>query len=467
MVTLLEAGPQLGGVIDAVEVDGLPVEAGPDSFVIRKPEAVELCRELGLGPRLLQAGATGAFVVAREKLLPYPPDSAFGVPSDAESILRWSGLSVRGRLRAITDLWRPARPSESDESIGSLLTRRLGDECARVLVGPLLAGINSGDPDHLSVRSTFPELVDWERLYGSLIRGSRAARRARNLGATREGHADARPTGLFASLEGGLSALVDALREAVGADRIRLSTAAASVALDRDAGGWRIRIRGSTETMDADGVVLATPAFVSAELLREEAAELAAELAGIPYGSTAVVALAYPGGTGDALPAGSGFIVPPGAAMGGRPLSVTACTWVSRKWPDARYRDRAVVRAFVGRAGDETILQRTDPELVATVVHDLDAVLPLGAAPEAAGLIRWPRSMPQYEVGHAERVRRIGAGVDALPGLALAGSAYGGVGIADVVRTAGDAAERIFDHIRRRAGGPAAMAGYALEENDG
>jgi oxygen-dependent protoporphyrinogen oxidase len=477
VVTLIEAGTRLGGVIDAVEVDGPPVEAGPDSFVVRKPEAVELCRELGLGSQLIQPGATGAFVIARGKLLPYPPDSAFGVPSDAESILRWPGLSARGRLRAVTDLWRPARPPEGDESIGSLLTRRLGDECARVLVGPLLAGINSGDPDRLSVRSTFPELADWERLYGSLIRGSRAARRARTRlvartdgdgGETRApGQAEATPTGLFSSLEGGLSTLVDALHQAIGDERIRLSTAASSVELDRHAGKWRIGLRGSAETIDADGMVLATPAFVSADLLRARAADMAADLDAILYGSTAVVALAYPPGTGDTLPGGSGFIVPPGAVMGGRSLSITACTWVSRKWPDARYGDRAVVRAFVGRAGDEAILEGTDPELVATVVHDLDAVVPLGAAPEAAAMARWPRSMPQYEVGHAERLRRIVARVESLPGLALAGSAYGGVGIADVVRGAGEAAERVFGHLRRAEDAAATMAGYALEGKDG
>jgi oxygen-dependent protoporphyrinogen oxidase len=274
-------------------------------------------------------------------------------------------------------------------------------------------------------------------------------------------------SGLFASLEGGLSTLVDALRGAIGPDRIRLGAAAEGVAFDPGKSTWQVRLRGPAGALEADGVILATPAFVSADLLGGHAPNVAADLAGIPYGSSAVVALAYPAETAGSLPDGTGFIVPPGAVVRGRSLSVTACTWISRKWPEARYGDRAVIRAFVGRAGEEAILERTDLELVAAAVHDLDAVVPLGAAPEAAGLVRWPRSMPQYEVGYGERLRRIDAGARSLPGLALAGSAYGGVGIADVVRGAGDAAERVFEHLRCADDAPATMAGYALEGNDG
>jgi oxygen-dependent protoporphyrinogen oxidase len=461
-VTVVEATDRLGGAVRSMDLDGVAVEAGPDSFVVRKPWAVELCEELGLGRELIQPGASGAFVWARDGLVPYPQRTAFGVPSDVESLLRWPGMSVSGRLRAVTDLWRPARrPREGaapeDESIGSLATRRLGAECAGVLVGPLLAGINSGDPDRLSVAATFPELLEWERAHGSLIRGARASRRAASRSrrqASPYGRSDIAAGALFATLRGGLSVLVDALGTAIGDDHVSLGAEVDGI--ERAGAAFRVRCRrtdnpndgASPSELDADAIVLASPAYVTARLLSGVDAEAAELLASMDYGSSAVVALAYPDGTAAGLPHGTGLIVPPGSAARGRPLSVTAATWLSRKWPDAAFGDRAVVRAFVGRAGDERALAMTDPELVATVVHDLDAVTPLGVAPDAAAIARWEREMPRYDVGHVERVERIERLVSATPGVFVTGSAYRGVGIADVVRHAGETAERVLEHLR-------------------
>ncbi len=455
-VTVVEATERLGGAVRSIELDGIGVgvEAGPDSFVVRKPWAVELCDELGLASRLVSPGANGAFVWARGALVPFPERSAFGIPSDAGTMLGWPGLSVRGRLRAATDLWRPARRVPAggqppDESIGSLVTRRLGEECARVLVGPLLAGINSGDPDRLSTAATFPELLAWERAYGSLIRGSRearhATRRARQQASAGPASSGARISrAMFATLRGGLSGLVAALVAAIGSERVALRAPVEGI--ERTGGALRVSAGGLE--LDADAVVLATPAFVSSALLTATNPDASEELASIAYGSSAVVALAYPPGTGERLPAGTGFIVPPGSVAGARPLTVTACTWLSRKWPESAFGDRAIVRAFVGRAGDEGALAMSDPELVATVVYDLDAVTPLGAAPEAAAIARWERAMPQYEVGHLDRVDRIDASLARTPGVFLTGSAYRGVGIADVVRQAGETADRVRAYLR-------------------
>jgi hypothetical protein len=173
-----------------------------------------------------------------------------------------------------------------------------------------------------------------------------------------------------------------------------------------------------------------------------------AELAAIPYGSSAVVALAYPPGSADRLPDATGFIVPPGSVAGGSPTVVTACTWVSRKWPSAAFGDRAVIRAFVGRAGDEAALELSDPELVAAVARDIGAIAPLGTTPDGAAVMRWERSMPQYELGHLDVVDRIeGALARDVPGLFVTGSAYRGVGIADCVRQANEAAARVLEHL--------------------
>ena len=182
--------------------------------------------------------------------------------------------------------------------------------------------------------------------------------------------------------------------------------------------------------------------------MRHLSAEAAGELEAIPYGSSAVVVLAYPPGSAGHLPDGTGCIVPQGSTADGESLTVTACTWRSRKWPDPQaFGDRAVVRAFVGRAGDEGVLERSDPEIVATVVRDIERIARLGEVPEAAGLVRWERAMPQYEVGHVERVERIHRALDRVPGLFVTGSAYRGVGIADCVRDATETAERVRAHL--------------------
>lgn len=450
-VTLLEAGERLGGKLAPMTLegpggaDGLVVEGGADSFVVRKPWAVELCEELGLADELIAPGARGASVWARDRLLPYPERSAFGVPSHVESLLRWPGLSRRGRLRAAMDVYRPRRKGGDDESIGSLIERRMGREAASVLVGPLLAGINSGDPWRLSVRATFPELAEWERVYGSLVRGARAALRPpRDAAPASPGR---RAGALFATVRGGFDRLIEALAAAIGPERIHTRDRVERIS--RGVDGFEVfGDDPSSPAIPADAVVVTTPGDVTAGLIGLLAGDAARELEGIPYGSSAVVALAYPPGTGERLPDSTGFIVPPGSVAGGDPVAITACTWLSRKWPAPEtFGDRAVLRAFVGRAGHEEDLARADPELVAAVVRDVERISPVAEMPEAAGVVRWERSMPQYEVGHLERVERIERAIGRVPGLFVAGSAYRGVGIADCIRQANEAAERVRTYL--------------------
>lgn len=444
-VTVLEAADRPGGKLRTGELAGVPVEEGADSFVVGKPEALDLCFELGLGDDVVSPAPGPAQVWTRRGLVPYPSPSAFGVPTDAESILRWPGLSVGGRIRALRDLIAPARRGEADESIASLASRRLGPEAAAVLVGPLLAGITAGDPARIGVAATFPELATWERRHGSLIRGARAsARAARGEGA---------PGPLFATVWSGLSRLVDTLAGRLGPERLQLGAPVASVGLRE---GRPAVLAG--EEHRADAVVLATPAFESARLLGEVAPEASAGLAAIRYVSTAVVSLVYPPDTLGRLPAGSGFIVPPaGRGPGGRAFAVTAATFVSSKWPRREHATRAVVRCFVGRDGDQEALALDDGELVNRVVADLEAACGIGAEPTASRVSRWNRAMPQYEVGHLERLAAIEGSLAAAPGVFVTGSAYRGVGIADCVRQAGETAERVRAYLAtpRTSGRPA------------
>ncbi|MGZ8592125.1 MAG: protoporphyrinogen oxidase [Actinomycetota bacterium] len=420
-VVVLEADQRPGGRLRTVRVGDLDLDAGPDSFVARKPWAVDLCASLGL--ELEDPGASGAFVWTERGLVPMP-SSALGVPADLDELARWPAMSRRGRLRALSDLVRRARPREDDEALGALLRRRLGDEATNVLVAPLLAGLFAGEVDRLGVRATFPELAAWERDFGSLIRGAKASlRSARGAGP------------IFRRPLGGPERLVAGLTDAIGPERVHASARASSV----DPGPGGLVVRGARGETAAAAVVLATPAFAAADLLAGAAPRSSAALAAIPYVSTAVVLLVYPAGTGDGLPASTGFVVPSGRAP------MTAATFLSRKWPAPAYGNRAVLRCFVGAAGSEDVLDASDEDVVGAVCRHLAAVLPLPERPEASAVVRWPRSMPQYGVGHRELVSAI---EDVLPpGIFVTGNAYRGVGVADTVRGAMETAGRVRAHL--------------------
>jgi protoporphyrinogen/coproporphyrinogen III oxidase len=437
-LVLLEAGDRLGGKLRTVDLDGLKVEGGADSFVVRKPWAVDLCRRLGLEDRVIIPGTGGASVWTDRGLVPLPGRSAFGVPGRVRDLARWPGLSSRGKARALADLVLPSRRSREDESLASLARRRLGPEAARILVEPILAGLHAGDPERLSVLATFPELAAWERDHGSLIR---AARRA--LAIEDEPGRGRKP--LFATLWGGLELLVGALAERIEPPRIHLGAPVSS--LSASVTGYGIEVSGGARAVDA--IVLATPAFESARLLGAVNAEAAEGLSGIPYASTAVVLLEYARGTADRLPEeGTGFVVPAGDRM------ITACTWYSRKWPTEAFGDRAVVRCYVGRAGSEAALELPDEELASAADAEVRAARPVGPPPEAWRVVRWNRSMPQYEVGHLDRLRRVEAALAATPGIFLAGSAYRGVGIADCVWQGREAADQALAHVGRMRDAP-------------
>jgi protoporphyrinogen/coproporphyrinogen III oxidase len=436
-VTVVEGSNRPGGKLYTIDLDGLPVEAGADSFVVRKPWAVELCAKLGLADEVVIPGSWGAFVWTGGELVAYPDRAPFGIPSDLGDLLRWQGLPRGPKLRALGDLVKPRRKAAGDEPLGSLLRRRLGSGASRILVEPLLAGLHAGDPMRLSVLATFPELKDWETRHGSLIRGAKAAVAAAGEEA---GH---KP--LFASLWGGLSGLVDRLVEVIGEERLRLrhrvralrmNDHRLSVLIDGAGGG----------PFPADAVVLATPADEAARILAAITEEASRALAEVPYASTAMILLAYPPGTASLLPQGTGLVVPHGEA------TITACTWVSRKWPRKEFGERALVRCFVGRAGSEEALALPDDQLTAIVSKEVEAATPLGVPPDAVRVVRWDRSMPQYEVGHGQRVGRIEEILSAVPGVFLAGSAYRGVGIPDCIRQGGEAAHRVLEYLQRLNG---------------
>jgi oxygen-dependent protoporphyrinogen oxidase len=411
-VVVYERAPSPGGVIaPPVEVGDLRLEPGPDSFAARKHWGPDLARELGLA--LEGPGASGAFLWTRAGLVPYLRGVPFGIPGDVGDVLRWPGLSARGRLRALGDLVLRNR-SREDETLGALLRRRLGDEATDRAIAPLLAGLHAGDVDRLSAEATFPELIAWERAQGSLVRGAQAAERAAR-------RAAAGP--LFQRPRGGMRALVDALAGRLG-HRIRTGTDVLEVSPGA--------VRTSDGVDEVDAVVLACRTGDAASLLGVVAPP---DLRRIRSVSTAVVFLVYPSGSADALPDATGFVVPRGEAP------MTAATFLSRKWPEEAFGDRAVLRCFVGADGSEDVLEATDEAIVEACSRHLAAILDL-PAPTAWRVHRWPSTMPQYEPGHLDRVRRIRSALP--PGIVVVGADLDGVGVSDLIRAAGEAAREVL-----------------------
>lgn len=422
-VVVLEAGDAVGGKMRSVTVGGVRVEAGPDSLLARKPWAVDLCRELGLGDALIGSAVADAQLWDGHRPLPFPR-GVLGIPVELFRFLAWPGLPLTARARVFGDLVVPKRDDTGqEESVGELLRRRVGVRATESLVAPLLGGVVGGDVDRLSVESTFPELAAWERRHRSLILGARAA-------------AKRRPAGggpVFVTLRGGLERLPHALADVIGMHRVRTGVLVQEVV----SRGGRYLVRHADGEEPADAVIATAPPRALAEMLPPVAGGLREPLTALKAASTALVALVYAEGTAEVLGRTSGFI-----ARGGS-LPIRAATIVSAKWPDPSFGSRAVVRCFVG---DHAELRRDDDEIVGDAGAALAHVYGLPVEPEAGHVVRWPHAMPQYEVGHVARVAAIDGALP--PGIVVAGQGFRGVGISDCVRQANEAASRVVAHLR-------------------
>lgn len=436
-VTVLEKKARVGGNIITERCDGFVLDGGPDSFLATKPEALELCRELDLGSELVRPRAHVAYVARGGRLLPMPAGMVLGIPTRIWPFVRSELLSWPGKLRVASELFTLRGHAErDDESIEAFLTRHFGREAARTIGAPLLGGIFAGDASALSVEATFPELRRIEARYGSLIRGFLKERRRRAADTPGPQAPAAGPVSPFVSLRGGMQGLVDKLVARLGPDDFRLGAAFDRVA--RSAAGGFTVVLASGERLEADAVVMAVPAPVAAKLVPDT--ELATELRAVDFASTATVFLAF---DERALPAavdGVGFVAPPGES------GLIAATWVSSKWAERAPEGTLLIRAFVGGARTPAPAVGPDAgeaELVPFVLRELERFLgPLGS-PRFSRVFRYPEANPQPTLGHRARLDRIAARLQALPGLALAGAGYDGVGIPDCIRQGRLVAERI------------------------
>ncbi|AWR86809.1 protoporphyrinogen oxidase [Meiothermus taiwanensis] len=431
-ITLLEATARLGGKITTVAEHGFVLEGGPDAVVRYKPWALELMQKLGLENRIVgtKPAHPSALIHDGREARPIPAGLQMVIPGDLWALARTPLLSPFGKARALLDLLLPQGTPE-DEPFGAFIERRLGRQVWERLVAPLSGGIYGGDPYELSTLAAFPQLKALEEQHGSLIRGAIRQRRAR--GSREKGQ-------LFASLEGGLGTLVEAIQARLSRIEIRLNTPV--TALERT-GGWRIHTpQGS---LQADALVLATPARTAGELLKPLHPEAAAALRQIPYGASSTVTFAF---AKEQLPprVGHGMLM---AAQQG--FSVRGFTWIDQKWPGRAPEGYGLVRAYFSG------LEASKEELARLALHDLARLWGRAPEPLHTWVFHWPEGLPRYTVGHRERVSQA-LRAQELPGLFLAGAAYHGVGLPEVIRMGQEVAERVLAFAGKPTGAETALS---------
>ena len=446
--TVLEASPAWGGKIVTHKIGNLITEAGPDSFLSTKPAGLQLIAKLGLTDELINTNETGkkAFVYSSGRLRELPEGLIAITPGQVGPYLKSGLLSFGGVARMGLEVVLPANRSGADESLASFVRRRFGREVFERMMEPLMAGIYAGDAEHMSIKATFPRFVELEQAHGSVLRGMLAARSSR----TQELSGTVRRT-MFISLKPGLEALVTALVRRLTAQGVTVRSGVSVESLrvrSHRLGRWTYDIMlQDRSALSVDSLVLATPAFVAADLLRPLTPIAAGLLDMIPYASTGTVALAYPASVIGGNIQGFGFVVP---RVERRDL--IAATWTSLKWPHRAPPEQLLARCYVGGAGRESILELDDKALIARVRAELREICGLTAEPTYVEVNRWMKAMPQYRLGHLERLEQAEVALSRYGGLVLTGSAYRGVGIPDCIREGTVAAEKVVRYLSGERG---------------
>ncbi|MEU7000523.1 protoporphyrinogen oxidase [Nonomuraea sp. NPDC046570] len=432
-VTVLEGASRIGGKLIASEIAGVSVDEGAEAMLARRPEGKDLATQVGLADDLVAPGPTGGAVYTRGALRPMPKGQVMGVPADLAELARSGIVSPGGLLRVPLDQVLPATLVRTDVSVAAYIRARMGAEVVERLVEPLLGGVYAGRSDMLSLEATMPRIAAVARSERSLLSAAReiVADTPKNAGP------------VFTTLRGGLGTLPEAVAKASGAD---VRTGVTVRELHRTPEGWRL-VTGPVprpEVIDADAVIVAAPGPAAARLLADEVPKAAAELARIDYASMAIITLAFPRTAFPEIPTGSGYLVPP---VDGRPIK--GSTFTSIKWPHVARSapDLIVLRYSIGRIGEEHLLHREDGELVSLAMAEASEVLGVRGLPRDSRVSRWGGGLPQYNVGHLDRVARVRAAVAVEPSLAVCGAAYDGLGVPACVSTARTAAARILDHL--------------------
>jgi oxygen-dependent protoporphyrinogen oxidase len=433
-LTLYESGARLGGVLSTVHEEGFQVEQSADNFITTVPWGVELCKRLGLTDQLMQTNPTyrRTFVIHSGRLYRLPDGFLMMAPTQMWPLAVTPILSPWGKLRAAMEYFIPPRTDDGDESMAQFVRRRLGREVFERLVEPLVSAVYAADMEKLSLMATLPRFREMEQQHGSMIRAMRRQMAARHKPSSESG---ARYS-MFVTLRDGLQSLCGAIAERLPAGSVHLNAPVERV--ERDEDGWQVDLSGGVRER-FDAVILATPSHVTARLLSAVDAELSRLLARIEHSGTAIVTLAYQREQIAHRLDGMGFVVP---AVEQSPI--LAVSFSSQKYTHRAPPGKELLRAFVGGARREEMAEMPEDKLAPLVQAELSRLLGIRGEPIYRTVAHWPRTMPQYHVGHRELVAQIEARVDQLPQLVLAGNAYHGVGVPNCIHSGQEAAQRLL-----------------------
>jgi oxygen-dependent protoporphyrinogen oxidase len=441
-LTLLDEQDRLGGCILTEKVNGFVIEGGPDCFLSEKPWALALCERLGLGERILNTNENRrVFILSNGKLHELPEGFMLMVPTSFMPFIKSSLISWPGKIRMAMDLFIPKRKSDEEESLADFVRRRLGEETLEKIAEPLVAGIHAGTPETMGLKSTFPRFLQIEEEYGSLIRGM-LARRKKALQFQKKGGPQRT---MFLTLKDGLGEWVDYLRKKIGEERIGLKKKVLELKRT-EKGEYEIRLSDGT-SLGADSIILATPSFITAKIVEEMDNKLSKILFTIPYVSSATISLAYRRSQVHHPMDAFGFIIPRSEKR-----RIMASTWTSAKFNHRAPKDHVLLRAFVGGANNEQLVGLEDDEMLKIIREELKDIMGVEGHPILTKIYRWEKSMPQYLVGHLEKVSRIEERTNLQPGLFLTGCAYKGIGISDSVHDAEIIAEKSVEYLAKLKG---------------
>lgn len=437
-VKLIEATHRLGGKIQTVIKDEFVIERGPDSFLARKHSASRLAREVGMEDQLLSNTAGKSYVLVKDRLHAMPGGSMMGIPTQIAPFVTTGLFSVTGKARAAADFILPRSNPNIDQSLGKFFRRRLGDEVVENLIEPLLSGIYAGDIDQLSLMSTFPQFYQVEQKYRSLILGMRksAPKQIKN------GSEKKKDKGIFLTIKTGLQSFVDAIESKLEPDSILKGCKVECISkMDK---GYEIRLNGR-DSIYADSIVMSVSHQVTQTIFSQY--RFFDSFKEMPSTSVATIALAFPQEAIEKDIDGTGFVVSRNSDY-----TITACTWTHKKWPHSAPKGKVLLRCYVGRAGDETVVDLSDDELTHIVMEDLGKTMNITAEPDFAVISRWKDSMPQYTVGHKERIKNVNEQIEnALPGVYLAGCSFEGLGMPDCIDQGEAAVNHVLSYLNMNA----------------
>ncbi|WP_164669554.1 protoporphyrinogen oxidase [Virgibacillus doumboii] len=431
-VKLVEASDRLGGKIKTLKQDGYTIERGPDSFLSRKEPGVKLVEELGMSDQLVRNGTGQSYILVNNKLHKMPKGAFMGIPVQVRPFLFSGIFSPKGKLRAGFDFVLPKGKKVADQSLGSFFRRRFGNELLENLIEPLLSGIYAGNIDDMSMMATFPNFYQLEQKHRSLIKGLQKTM-------PKKKNSTGKKPGMFFSFENGLESMVDKLEDVLGDEVVSLNTGVDHI--EKKDHGYHLLLSNG-EVSKADAIVMATPHYTLPKMFSQY--DVLKELQAIPATSVANVALAFDKSAIKKDIDGTGFVVSRNSDF-----RITACTWTHKKWPNSTPEGKALLRCYVGRPDDQSVVDLSDREITDIVLGDLKKTMNIKQDPEFSVISRWKNAMPQYTVGHNERISHIRDQVNReLPGVYLAGSSYEGVGVPDCIGQGEKAVEEVLEFLR-------------------